>query len=111
MGRVVANRLRPDSSKYHRNRDILKQQAQAAGLTHCPGFNIGDRHLPCSMPLDYENKWQSNSAEADHIIPLHMGGSDDLDNLRILCRACNNKRNRTKVPPPPRNQYAKPGEW
>lgn len=26
--------------------------------------------------------------EVDHITPLHMGGTDDLRNLRLLCRAC-----------------------
>jgi hypothetical protein len=29
--------------------------------------------------------------EIDHIIPLALGGSDEPDNLRILCRPCNQR--------------------
>lgn len=30
--------------------------------------------------------------EIDHIIPLAKGGTNDLDNLQILCRHCNRKK-------------------
>ena len=26
--------------------------------------------------------------ECDHIVPLHKGGTDDMDNLQTLCREC-----------------------
>jgi 5-methylcytosine-specific restriction enzyme A len=30
----------------------------------------------------------SNAHEVDHIIPRHMGGGDNEENLQALCRAC-----------------------
>lgn len=31
--------------------------------------------------------------EIDHIVPVSFGGTNDLTNLRVLCRACNTGRN------------------
>lgn len=36
--------------------------------------------------------------EVDHIIPWSAGGSDDPDNLRTLCRHCNQDRSNFRVP-------------
>lgn len=35
----------------------------------------------CRQPAEF--------LEIDHILPLHAGGTDDLDNLRLVCRAFN----------------------
>ena len=42
----------------------------------------------------YRCVWCGNDGplELDHIIPWSAGGSDDLDNLRALCRPCNQRR-------------------
>lgn len=40
----------------------------------------------------------SGPLEVDHIIPWSAGGSDDMDNLRTLCRGCNQDRSNFKVP-------------
>lgn len=44
-----------------------------------------------------------NMMTIDHIIPKSAGGTDDIENLRLLCRACNAKKG-SKIP---ENQEAK----
>lgn len=31
-------------------------------------------------------------AEVDHVVPRSHGGTDDLDNLQVLCRPCNRRK-------------------
>ena len=38
----------------------------------------------CASPLDLER---------DHVHPRNAGGSDDAENLQVLCHHCNNKKN------------------
>lgn len=40
---------------------------------------------------DWDPPWRV-TLDADHLIPWSLGGSDDTDNLRALCAACNQKR-------------------
>jgi 5-methylcytosine-specific restriction enzyme A len=34
----------------------------------------------------------SSPLEIDHIIPLAVGGTNDLSNLQVLCRPCNRQK-------------------
>lgn len=38
--------------------------------------------------------WCGTTADltVDHIVPLVLGGTNELDNLRVLCRSCNSAR-------------------
>ena len=36
------------------------------------------------------------ATEVDHIVPLHKGGTDDLDNLQSLCHDCHAEKTATE---------------
>lgn len=44
--------------------------------------------LPCSMRRQASDL---SSWDADHCTPLHLGGTNDMNNLRTLCRACHKR--------------------
>ncbi len=73
----------------------MLSKARADGVTHCPGY---ENH-PCGRELDYDTPLLPESAETDHIIPVRFGGTDEVDNLAPLCRACNRaKGDGTRAP-------------
>lgn len=104
---------RTGTAKYLRNRRAVLREARRNGLAHCPGYtdDHGVYHA-CGVELDYRTRteferdepdkigWdRPNAAEVDHIIPFTRGGTDDLDNLTVLCRRQNaEKGNGERVP-------------
>ena len=79
-------RVSRTSTKEHKQfRKQVLARAQAMGITHCPA---------CGIKLQYNNNGQRkpNSAEADHIIPASLGGTNHPDNGRVLCAKCNSRR-------------------
>ncbi|WP_374048662.1 HNH endonuclease [uncultured Cutibacterium sp.] len=74
---------RTGTTNWIRNAATAKRRARAAGLTHCPS---------CGVPLRWDIGRTPASPEADHIIPHSLGGTDRLDNIRIICRHCNQSR-------------------
>lgn len=55
-------------------------------------------HL-CGEPVS-KNKtpWARKGPTIDHIIPRSKGGSDDIDNLRLAHRKCNEARGNSDLP-------------
>lgn len=72
--------------------------AQEQGLTQCP---------LCRTDLDYMRGRLPNSAEVDHILPHSLGGTDTIDNVRVICRRCNQSRG-NKMHIAPKNTEAAP---
>ena len=80
------NTVSRTSTREHKQfRKQVLSRAQAMGITHCPA---------CGVKLQYNNNGQRkpNSAEADHIIPASLGGTNHTDNGRVLCAKCNSRR-------------------
>lgn len=82
---------RTGTTTYLRNSALVKRRAKTQGLTHCP---------LCAVELDYINPRQPNSAETDHIIPVAHGGTDDIDNLTVICLDCNRRKGPGQNPTP-----------
>jgi 5-methylcytosine-specific restriction endonuclease McrA len=53
----------------------------------------------CGSPLDYglgknnTDKLDINTPSTDHIVPRSMGGTNNIDNLWIVCNRCNTLKN------------------
>lgn len=45
----------------------------------------------CNVRMTDE-PYEDNSKELDHMIPLNVGGTHTIGNVRIICRACNQSR-------------------
>lgn len=73
-------------------RDLLKQLArpQAAVRGHIP------RETRYAVWQRYEARCtecgSSFDLQYDHIIPVAMGGSSNVENLQLLCGACNRRK-------------------
>nr|DAY94735.1 MAG TPA: HNH endonuclease [Caudoviricetes sp.] len=88
---------RTGTAKWKRVAAQAKRNAQANGQTNCP---------LCHTTLNYERGYTPASAEADHIIAYSLGGTDTLDNVRIICRHCNQSRGNGKNTRKPRKRRA-----
>lgn len=98
---------RTGTTKWLRLAAHAKCRARADGLTSCP---------LCGTTLDYDHGKRPDSAEADHVIEWANGGQDDLDNIRVICRRCNQRLGGAlghKRPGPRRAStgYAAPPYW
>lgn len=76
---------RKHSNKYIRNRKLLLERAPDC----CP---------VCGDEFYFDYSLMDKSPEVDHIVPLSRGGTDDYDNLRVICRECNQAAGNKRTP-------------
>jgi hypothetical protein len=83
---------------------IVKAEAQAQGITHCPG---------CRVELDYSDGTQPNGAQADEIVPWAKTGvtSTDPRDWQVLCRTCNRTKSDKTAVTLPAIRYPLSREW
>lgn len=65
-------------SAWRRMARALVTEYRATVGDHCPGYGVA-AHASADLT-------------ADHIIPKAVGGTDEVANLRVLCRACNSRK-------------------
>ena len=59
-----------------------------------------DRGRCCRCERDLGGTYSPvNRAEYDHIVPLALGGLNDVTNLQLLCKECNNVKQAARVEP------------
>lgn len=59
-----------------------------------------DRGRCCRCERDLGGTFSPvNRAEYDHIVPLALGGLNDVTNLQLLCKECNNSKRAARVEP------------
>ena len=44
--------------------------------------------------IHHKRREVKSMATIDHIEPLCLGGTDDPENLQVICKTCNNKKSR-----------------
>jgi 5-methylcytosine-specific restriction endonuclease McrA len=76
------------------------KNSQKWGVEYEPFLaKCGDVCSCCGSHLDYglgknnHDKLETNTPSTDHIIPRSLGGTNDIDNLWIICNRCNLLKN------------------
>lgn len=75
--------------EYHSRRRALKKNAEG-------NFTATEWKSLCKL-YDYKcaKCGKKKKLTADHVIPLSLGGSNDIDNIQPLCQSCNSSKGAT----------------
>lgn len=55
---------------------------------------FGDICQSCNVRMHFEIRFRTHRhyATIDHIIARSLGGGDELENIQVICRDCNNEK-------------------
>lgn len=63
------------------------------GVAHCTIWRQqGSGFSQLSSEYPHTLVYPTSNLELDHRVPLHRGGSNDADNLWLLCRSCHRSK-------------------
>jgi 5-methylcytosine-specific restriction protein A len=104
-------------------REYQRQRDARRGSSTARGYGTGWQRLAAQIIVAHpycaqcgHTGSQANPLTVDHIVPKAKGGTDDADNLRVLCRLHNSGRPRqgrgrgsleTLPPPDPRPRFSR----
>lgn len=85
--KAFKNAINRGAKTYDKLRKPIKSSAYRKGISLAVRYQIFKRDLgKCQLC----GKTASDDAiVVDHIVPVVMGGDNDISNLRLLCRQCN----------------------
>ena len=91
-----------DGSLYRSNRAALRRRSRMSNAV-C---------AYCGMPIDYDAPPSSPLAfTADHVVPVHAGGSDRMENLVPAHARCNRAKSDRVVAARPRKETSATRRW
>jgi len=73
-----------------------QKRSKKSHLANVLGFGSCCFWCECLLPLDI--------LTLDHLMPKSKGGSNNMENLRLSCRRCNQSRGNSLFPPPQKNK-------
>ncbi|MCX6236987.1 MAG: HNH endonuclease [Bacteroidia bacterium] len=85
-----------ENSVYLLKEGQLKRESIPEWVKHAVYFR--DRGKCCLCKKDLSGTLSlSNEKEYDHIVPLSLGGSNDVTNIQLLCKECNRNKGDGKI--------------
>ena len=81
-----------------------KKYSYKWGVEYAPFLQLCPKHCPvCENELDYglgknnHGKLDINTPSTDHKKSKHAGGTDDIENLWVICERCNRMKNNANL--------------
>ena len=95
--RVLFTPTKDNSSYCTIHKPIRKQDRKVKSHYNDPEYRANRKYLIDNYGYCFRCRSRGgvgNKLEIDHIVPVHKGGSNNINNLRILCQKCHRLRHK-----------------